>query len=144
MGCRIYWVDRPLESKKKALADAAELSEKERENVCAPYDPAEVAVAGMLAGMTSAAPADLPKLNSSRAPWKHVLRRADNVFVVLSLCCLRIAPTGSSLSGPKLSLFESTAPTRTHRETIGPRWPARSLAGGRPKRALRKWTAACL
>src|SRR5437016_6699914 len=38
VGCRIYWVDRPLESKKKALADAAELSEKERENVCAPYD----------------------------------------------------------------------------------------------------------
>ena len=46
MGCRIYWVDRPLESKEKALADAAELSEKERENVCAPYDPAEVAVGG--------------------------------------------------------------------------------------------------
>src|SRR5437016_1694073 len=41
---------------------------------------AEVAVAGMLAGMTSAAPADLPKLNSSRSPWKHVPRRADNVF----------------------------------------------------------------
>jgi CRISPR-associated endonuclease/helicase Cas3 len=77
-GCRIYWVDRPLAAKQKALADAAELSEKEQEKVCAPYDPAEVAVAaGMLAGMTSAAPADLRPLTSSPPPWKHVLRRAD-------------------------------------------------------------------
>jgi CRISPR-associated endonuclease/helicase Cas3 len=77
-GCRIYWVDRPLVAKEKALADAVELSEKEQEKVCAPYDPAEVAVAaGMLAGMTSASPADLPPLASSPSPWKHVLRRAD-------------------------------------------------------------------
>ncbi len=77
-GSRIYWVDRPLWAKEKALADAVELSEKEQERVCAPYDPAEVAVAaGMLAGMTSAAPADLPPLVSSPSPWKHVLRRAD-------------------------------------------------------------------
>jgi CRISPR-associated endonuclease/helicase Cas3 len=77
-GCRIYWVDRPLVAKQKALADAVELSEKEQEKACAPYDPAEAAVAaGMLAGMTSAAPADLPPLVSSPSPWKHVLRRAD-------------------------------------------------------------------
>jgi CRISPR-associated endonuclease/helicase Cas3 len=77
-GCRIYWVDRPLVAKQKALADAVELSEKEQEKVCAPYDPAEVVVAaGMLAGMTSAAPVDLPPLVSSPSPWKHVLRRAD-------------------------------------------------------------------
>ena len=77
-GCRIYWVDRPLVAKQKALADAVELSEKEQEMVSAPYDPAEVAVAaGMLAAMTSAAPADLRPLDSSPAPWKHVLRRAD-------------------------------------------------------------------
>ena len=77
-GCRICWVDRPLVAKQKDLADAGEISEKEQEKVCAPYDPAEVTVAaGMLAGMTSAAPADLPKLVSSPSPWKHVLRRAD-------------------------------------------------------------------
>src|ERR1019366_4577560 len=77
-GCRIYWVDRPLVAKQKALADAVELSEKEQEKVCAPYDKAEVVVAaGMLAGMTSAAPVDLPPLVSSPSPWKHVLRRAD-------------------------------------------------------------------
>jgi hypothetical protein len=39
--------------------------EKEQEKACVPYDPAEVAVAaGILAGMTSAAPADLPPLVS--------------------------------------------------------------------------------
>ena len=77
-GCRIYWVDRPLVAKQGALAGLAELSEKEQEKVFAPYDPAEVAVAaGMLAGMTSAAPAELRPLASSPAPWKHVLRRAD-------------------------------------------------------------------
>jgi CRISPR-associated endonuclease/helicase Cas3 len=77
-GCRIYWVDRPLADKQRALADEGEISKKEQEQVCLPYDAAEVAVAaGMLAGMTSAAPADLPPLAASPAPWKHVLRRAD-------------------------------------------------------------------
>ncbi len=77
-GCRIYWVDRPLVAKQSALAGEANLSEKEQEKVFAPYDPAEVALAaGMLASMTSAAPADLRPLGSSPAPWKHVLRRAD-------------------------------------------------------------------
>ena len=77
-GCRIYWVDRPLLAKQKGLAGADELGEKELEKVCAPYDPAEVAAAGLtLDKLTSAAPADLPKLISSPAPWKHVLRRAD-------------------------------------------------------------------
>src|ERR1019366_9075147 len=75
-GCRIYWVDRPLVAKQKELEGLAEISEKEQEKVCAPYDPAEVAgAAGMPAGMTSAAPADLPPLVSSPSPWKHVLRR---------------------------------------------------------------------
>jgi CRISPR-associated endonuclease/helicase Cas3 len=77
-GCAICWVDRPLVAKQKMLAEAEQLSEKDQEKVCAPYDPAEVAAAGqILAGMNSAAPADLPKLVSSPAPWKHVLRRAD-------------------------------------------------------------------
>lgn len=77
-GCRIYWVDRPLVATLKTLEGKTELSEKEQEKVFAPYDPAEVAVAeGMLAGMASAAPADLRLLASLPAPWKHVLRRAD-------------------------------------------------------------------
>ncbi len=77
-GCRIYWVDRPLVAKQEEMEGLAELSEKDREKVCAPYDPAEVGVAaGMLAGMASAAPADLRPLAASPAPWKHVMRRAD-------------------------------------------------------------------
>jgi len=77
-GCRIYWVDRPLVAKLKDLADAAELSEKEQAKVCAPYDPAEVVAAGQtLTTLISVAPADLPKLVASPAPWKHVLRLAD-------------------------------------------------------------------
>jgi CRISPR-associated endonuclease/helicase Cas3 len=76
--CRIYWVDRPLAAKLKALADEAEISEKDQQRVCAPYDPAEVAAAGqMIEGLRSGAPADLPPLFSSPSPWKHVLRRAD-------------------------------------------------------------------
>ena len=77
-GCRIYWVDRPLVAKQKAWLDAEKLNEKDQEKVCAPYDPAEVAAAGkMLAGMTSAAPAEILPLVASPSPWKHVLRRAD-------------------------------------------------------------------
>src|ERR1035441_1364515 len=77
-GCRIYWVDRPLVAKQKALLDAGRISEQDQEKVCAPYGPAEVAIAGqMLGSLTSAAPADLPPLVSSPSPWKHVLRRAD-------------------------------------------------------------------
>ncbi len=77
-GCRIFWVDRPLTAKLKALADAGELSDKDQLKVCAPYEPAEVSRAEQtLAGLAAAAPADLPSLVASPAPWKHVLRRAD-------------------------------------------------------------------
>ena len=77
-GCRIYWVDRPLGSKLKKLAETAELSEKDQAKVYAPYDPLEVAAAEqVLTGLTSAAPADLPPLVTSPTPWKHVLRTAD-------------------------------------------------------------------
>src|SRR5205085_10867548 len=77
-GCAIYWVDRPVVSKQRALADATELSEKDREKVFLPYAASEVAAAEkMLSEMKSAAPADLPELAASPAPWKHVLRRAD-------------------------------------------------------------------
>jgi CRISPR-associated endonuclease/helicase Cas3 len=77
-GCRIYWVDRPLTEKRKAWAGQIELKDKEREEVCAPYDVQEVGEsARILGGLTSASPADLPKLVPTPAPWTHVLRRAD-------------------------------------------------------------------
>lgn len=95
-GCRIHWVDRPLTGKQKALADAAEISAKDVEKVCAPYEPAEVAAAAeMLGRISSAAPADLPPLNSSPPPWKHVLRRAD---------ILDLFDTSSDLGGNEIDI----------------------------------------
>jgi CRISPR-associated endonuclease/helicase Cas3 len=77
-GCRIYWVDRPLLNKQKALTEASDLSAQQLEGVCAPYEAADIRKAiGMLEGMSSAAPDDLPPLSESRMPWKHVLRLAD-------------------------------------------------------------------
>jgi CRISPR-associated endonuclease/helicase Cas3 len=76
--CRIYWVDRPLTAKRKAWAEQIELKDKEREEVCAPYSVEEIEEsARILSGLTSASPADLPKLAQTPAPWAHVLRRAD-------------------------------------------------------------------
>ena len=77
-GCRIYWVDRPLTAKRKAWANQTELKEKERAEACAPYDVQEVEEASQILGrLSSAAPAGLPTLSSTPAPWTHVLRRAD-------------------------------------------------------------------
>jgi CRISPR-associated endonuclease/helicase Cas3 len=77
-GCRIYWVDRPLTAKRKPWAEPTELKAKELEEVCAPYEVEETQEsARVLAGLTSASPADLPRLVPTPAPWKHVLRRAD-------------------------------------------------------------------
>jgi CRISPR-associated endonuclease/helicase Cas3 len=95
-GCRIFWVDRPLVAKQKNLADAVELSEKDQEKVCAPYDPSEMSAAGRtITALTSAAPADLPKLVASPAPWKHVLRRAD---------VLDLFDTSSDLGGNEIDI----------------------------------------
>ena len=95
-GCRIYWVDRPLQTKAKALADVAELSEKDMERVYLPYDPVEVVAAGReLARVSSAAPADLPGLVETRTPWKHVLRRAD---------LLDLFDTSSDLGGNEIDI----------------------------------------
>jgi CRISPR-associated endonuclease/helicase Cas3 len=95
-GCRIYWVDRPLVAKQKDLADADQLTEKDQAKVYAPYDPTEVEAAGQtLTIMTSAAPADLPKLVASPAPWKHVLRRAD---------LLDLFDTSSDLGGNEIDI----------------------------------------
>jgi CRISPR-associated endonuclease/helicase Cas3 len=95
-GCRIYWVDRPLVAKQKDLADADQLTEKDQEKVYAPYDPAEVEAAGQTFTIrTSAAPADLPKLVASPAPWKHVLRRAD---------LLDLFDTSSDLGGNEIDI----------------------------------------
>jgi CRISPR-associated endonuclease/helicase Cas3 len=77
-GCRIHWVDRPLTAKRKPWAEQTELKAKELEEVCAPYEVDEIQEsARILARLTSASPADLPKLASAPAPWKHVLRRVD-------------------------------------------------------------------
>lgn len=77
-GCRIYWVDRPLTTKRKPWAEQVELKAKELEEVCAPYEVEAIQEsARVLAVITSASPADLPKLVCTPAPWTHVLRRAD-------------------------------------------------------------------
>ena len=95
-GCHIYWVDRPLSGKQKGLADAPEINEKEQEKIYAPYYPAEVAVgAQTLASIRSAAPADLPQLTASPAPWKHVLRKAD---------LLDLFDTSSDLGGNEIDI----------------------------------------
>lgn len=62
-GCRIFWVDRPAVGKRK--------------NWAAPYEEDELEAAeSVMRSLTSAAPADLPPVEG-RAPWNHVLRRAD-------------------------------------------------------------------
>ena len=77
-GCRIYWVDRPLTAKRRMWAGTIELKDKERQEVCAPYDVGDIGESvRILSELTSASPADLPKLIPTPAPWKHVLRRAD-------------------------------------------------------------------
>jgi CRISPR-associated endonuclease/helicase Cas3 len=95
-GCRIYWVDRPLTTKQKALGDSANLAAKEQEKVFAPYAPVEVQRAmDLLKEQSSAAPADLPELKGSPMPWKHVLRRAD---------LLDLFDTSSDLGGNEIDI----------------------------------------
>jgi CRISPR-associated endonuclease/helicase Cas3 len=74
---QIFWVDRPLTAKRKAWADVPTLKSKEKDEISAPYLAADLDGAlGMIRALPSAAPADLPKV-TARAPWEHVLRRAD-------------------------------------------------------------------
>ena len=79
-GCRIYWVDRPLLAKQKNAGRSGRNSARRSEEkvCCALRSRLRLRRPGItLDNLTSAAPADLPKLTSSPAPWKHVLRRAD-------------------------------------------------------------------
>jgi CRISPR-associated endonuclease/helicase Cas3 len=77
-GSRIFWVDRPLSGKRKEWAFKSDWKPKEMEEVCAPYDVQEIERAAAILGpMTSGSPADLPQMEATAAPWKHVLRRAD-------------------------------------------------------------------
>ena len=76
-GCRIFWVDRPLVSKRRSWAAADTLKPKEQERVSAPYPSGEIEEAlWILEKLRSAAPVDLPQV-SAPPPWVHVLRRAD-------------------------------------------------------------------
>jgi CRISPR-associated endonuclease/helicase Cas3 len=73
----IYWVDRPLTTKKKSLATAAEVKAKDEQTLYAPYEPGQSARALAIASkLTSAAPADLPPTETA-PPYSFVLRRAD-------------------------------------------------------------------
>jgi CRISPR-associated endonuclease/helicase Cas3 len=74
---RIFWVDRPLTSKRKGWADLPELNVKEQESICQPYRPAEILECkSILVSLHSAAPDDLPAV-SAPPPWEHVVRRVD-------------------------------------------------------------------
>jgi CRISPR-associated endonuclease/helicase Cas3 len=74
---RIFWVDRPLVSKRKGWAALDTLKPKAMEQVSAPYFLGEIEQAlGILENLRSAAPADLPPV-SAPPPWEHVLRRTD-------------------------------------------------------------------
>lgn len=76
---QIFWVDRPLGEKEAALAEKDRLDEKELEKVSKPYEWADVnAALELLATMSSAAPADLPRHRDPYAP-AHVLRHRDLV-----------------------------------------------------------------
>lgn len=75
-GAQVFWVDRPLTSKRKNRADG-ELKPKEEEEAWAPYEPGEVREAlARLGNLQSAALKDLPDA-PGKAPYEFVLRRAD-------------------------------------------------------------------
>lgn len=76
---QIFWVDRPLTEKDAALAEKDRLDEKELAKVSKPYEWADVdAALELLATISSAAPAELPRHRDSYAP-AQVIRRRDLV-----------------------------------------------------------------
>ena len=78
-GADIFWIDRPLLDKERKLADKTSLDDKERADIAKPYPLEQVDKAReLLAGMTSAAPADLPEY-SDTVNYEYVLRRRDIV-----------------------------------------------------------------
>lgn len=75
----IFWVDCPLLNKEEKFADKETLDDKERGQIAQPYALEQVDKAReLLAGMTSAAPADLPE-HSDEVNYEYVLRRRDIV-----------------------------------------------------------------
>lgn len=75
----IFWIDRPLLSKEEKFAERESLDDKERAQIAKPYALEQVDKARqLLAGMKSAAPADLPE-HSDEVNYEYVLRRRDIV-----------------------------------------------------------------
>jgi len=73
----IFWVDRPLTSKRAEWWDLESLEAKQMEEVCLPYAATEITHAmSTVQSLSSAAPAHLPRV-AAKPPWRHVLRRAD-------------------------------------------------------------------
>ena len=73
----IFWIDRPLLDTERKLAGKESLDGNERAKIAKPYALEQVDKAReLLAGMTSAAPADLPKY-SDEVNYEYVLRRRD-------------------------------------------------------------------
>ncbi|MBM3227203.1 MAG: CRISPR-associated helicase/endonuclease Cas3, partial [Candidatus Tectomicrobia bacterium] len=74
---RIFWVDRPCNTRDEKLASQHTLDGKEQERIAAPYtwDALETARA-LLSALASAAPATLPPHHDPFQP-SHVLRRRD-------------------------------------------------------------------
>jgi CRISPR-associated endonuclease/helicase Cas3 len=76
---RIFWIDRPLLVKEEKFAEKESLDDKERAQIARPYALEQVDKAReLLAGMASAAPANLPK-HSDEVNYEYVLRRRDIV-----------------------------------------------------------------
>jgi CRISPR-associated endonuclease/helicase Cas3 len=92
---RIFWVDRPLNTKDGKLATQNTLDGKERARVALPYLWPELDTArALLTNMQSAAPIDLPCHHDPYSP-AHVLRRRD---------LLDLFDTTSDLSGYDLDI----------------------------------------
>ncbi len=75
----VYWVDRPLDSKDEKLKDKAVLEDSDWQKIARPYAWEDLQRAqDRIAGLSSAAPADLPVHSDPYRP-AHVLRRRDVV-----------------------------------------------------------------
>jgi CRISPR-associated endonuclease/helicase Cas3 len=92
---QIWWVDRPVTSKRKSWATSVEPGAKELEEIFRPYAPEDIAGAQTrLAALASAAPADLPDEDGPE-PWQNVLRYAD---------LIDLFDTSSDISGNELDV----------------------------------------
>ncbi|MFN0084993.1 MAG: CRISPR-associated helicase Cas3' [Blastocatellia bacterium] len=75
----VYWVDRPLDTKDEETKDKTELEESDWQKIALPYAWEDLQRAqDRIAGLSSAAPADLPEHSDPYHP-SRVLRRCDIV-----------------------------------------------------------------